>query len=54
MKDKTYKQLNRLTIARITTAKKRLDKQAYTNEQLFNIQRLANKINHDKDFIIIY
>ena len=50
----SYKQLNRLTIARITSAKKRLDKEAYTQEQLFNIQRLANKIHKDKEFIIIF
>lgn len=37
----TYKQLNRLTIARIMAGKK-IDKRVYTCEQIFNIQRLVN------------
>lgn len=36
-----YKQLNRLTIARINAGKK-IDKRVYTSEQIFNIQRLVN------------
>lgn len=44
MNDKTYKQLNRLTIARITTGRRKVIKGVYTPEQIFNIQRLVNKL----------
>lgn len=46
-------QLNRLTIARITSGK-RVSKEGYTNNQLLNIQRLANRLNHGKEFVIAY
>lgn len=46
-------QLNRLTIAKITSGK-RVNKEGYTNNQLLNIQRLANKLNHNKEFVIAY
>lgn len=46
-------QLNRLTIAKITSGK-RVSKKGYTPNQLLNIQRLANKLNPNKDIIIAY
>jgi len=49
-----YECLNRLTIARITTGKKKVNKNAYTDKQLFSIQRLANKTHKEKEFIIIW
>jgi len=49
-----YTQLSRLAIAQITTAKKRLNKDAFTPEQLHSIQKLANALHKDKEFIIIY
>ena len=52
MNNKTYKQLNRLTIARITSGKKRLDKRVYTSEQLFSVQRLINKLYTGGDKIL--
>ena len=52
MNNKTYKQLNRLTIARITSGKKKLDKTVYTSEQLFNVQRLINKLYTGGDKVL--
>ena len=46
-------QLNRLTIAKITSGK-RVSKKAYTPNQLLNIQRLANRLNHNKEFVVAY
>ena len=53
---KSYQQLSRLAIAQLTTAKKRLNKDAFTTTQLHNIQRFVNQLpkNSDKDFIIVY
>ena len=50
---KTYRQLNKLTIAKITSGK-RIDSKGYTKEQLLSVQRLANRLNHEKDFVIAY
>lgn len=50
---KAITQLNRLTIAKITSGK-RVNKEGYTNNQLLNIQRLANRLNKEKDFVIAY
>ena len=53
MNNKTYKQLNRLTIARITTGKKKLDKTVYTSEQVHNIARLISRLYKD-DIKVLY
>ena len=54
--NKAFIQLSRLAIAQLTTGKKRLNKEAYTSEQLKNAQRFANNLqrNKNKDFMIIY
>ena len=50
---KRITQLNRLTIAKITSGK-RVSKKGYTPNQLLNIQRLANRLNPDKEIVIAY
>ncbi len=51
--NKAITQLNRLTIAKITSGKS-VSKKGYTPNQLLNIQRLANRLNHGKEFVIAY
>lgn len=53
MNSKAYTCLNRLTIARITSGK-RVNATGYTTEQLLLVQRLANRLNSEKEIVIAY
>ena len=53
MNNKAYTCLNRLTIARITSGK-RISAMGYTTEQLLLVQRLANRLNSEKEIVIAY